>query len=129
MTASTAVPTSPAARGARRRLGPGAWARAALAGSLLLCAGLAGPAAWAGGADDHDRARAAVQAGEVMPLPALLERLQRTYPGQVLEVDLEREDGRWIYELKLLQADGQLLRLDVDARSAQVLDVKRKSKR
>ncbi len=71
--------------------------------------------------DDHDQARAAVQAGEVMPLPQFLETLQRSHPGQLLALELEREDGRWIYEIKLLQADGRLLKLEVDAKTAQVL--------
>lgn len=75
--------------------------------------------------DDHDRARAAVQAGEAMPLSTLLQRLQRTHPGRVLELELEREDGRWIYEVKLLQPDGRLLKLEVDAATAQVLKVRR----
>ncbi|MCU0774462.1 MAG: PepSY domain-containing protein [Ideonella sp.] len=75
---------------------------------------------------DHDRARAAMQAGEVLPLGTLLERVQRRHPGQVLEVELEREDGRWIYELKLLQPGGQLLKLEVDAANGQVLDVRRR---
>ena len=118
---------SRAAARAPRRAGTGVLARCARAG--WFCVGLALPAAWAGGTDDHDRARAALQAGEVLPLPTLLERLQRAHPGQVLEVDLEREDARWIYELKLLQADGQLLKLEVDARTAQVLDVRRKGGR
>lgn len=104
-------------------------------------AALASPSAWAGRKDDHDKARAAVQAGEVLPLPALLERLQRTHPGKVLELELEFEDdvddvraagrkaGRWVYEVKLLQADGQLLKLEVDGATAQVLKVKRESDR
>ena len=71
--------------------------------------------------EDHDRARAAVQAGEVLPLPELLARVQRSQPGRVLDVELEREDGRWLYELKLLRADGQRLKLLVDARSGEVL--------
>jgi len=96
-----------------------------LAGVLL---GLALPAARAGDKDDHERARAAVQAGEVQPLSTLLEALQLSHPGQVLEVELERESGRWIYEIKLLQADGQLLKLELDARTAQVLKEKRKRK-
>jgi uncharacterized membrane protein YkoI len=70
---------------------------------------------------DHDRARAALQAGEVLPLQKVLERVQRQHPGEVLEVELEHEDGRWVYELKLLQSGGRLLRLDVDARTAEVL--------
>lgn len=70
---------------------------------------------------DHDRARAALQAGEVMPLQKVLETLQRSHPGEVLEVELEHENGRWVYEFKLLQSGGRLVRLDVDARTAAVL--------
>ncbi len=92
----------------------------------LVAALLAGPAMADGRRDrdherDHDRARAAVQAGEVLPLAVLLQRLQRSHPGQVLEVELERDDGRWTYELKLLQPGGQLLKLEVDGASGQVL--------
>lgn len=97
--------------------------------SVALTCALAGLPAWAGPHDDHDRARAAVQAGEVMPLAALLEGLKRSHPGEVLEVELEREDGRWVYEIKLLQPDGQLLKLELDARTAQVLELKRKGTR
>jgi uncharacterized membrane protein YkoI len=92
--------------------------------SLLLGVTLA--AAQAGDRGDHERARAAVQAGEVLPLSTVLERLQRTHPGQVLALELDQEDGRWIYEIKLLQSDGQLLKLDIDARSAEVLTIHRK---
>lgn len=70
---------------------------------------------------DHDRARAALKAGEVLPLQEVLEKVQRSHPGELLEVELEREDGRWVYELKLLQSGGRLLRLDVDAKTAAVL--------
>ncbi len=70
---------------------------------------------------DHDRARAALLAGEVRPLTQVLAQVARTHPGQVMEVELEREDGRWVYELKLLQGDGRLLKLAVDARDGQVL--------
>jgi len=92
--------------------------------SLLLLLGLAGPA-WlpvqASDRDEVDRVRAAVQAGELLPLTQVLERLQRSHPGQVLEVELERADGRWVYEVKLLQAGGRLLKLELDGRSAAVL--------
>lgn len=101
--------------------------RAALAALLWLAA--AGPGATtahAGRPGDHERARAAVQAGEVLPLPVLLERLGRTHPGQVLELELEREDGRWIYELKLLEPGGRVAKLEVDARTAEVIKLRRK---
>ncbi len=103
-----------------------AWVRArALSTALLLCTVVL-PASWAGSKDDHEQARAAVLAGEVLPLPTVLERLQRTHPGQVLELELERHHGRWIYEVKLLQPGGQLLKVVVDARTAQVLETKQK---
>lgn len=104
-----------------------AWLKPVL--TALLLTGLTLPAARASDTRDHERARAAVQAGQVLPLPTLLERLQRTHPGQVLELELERDDGRWVYELKLLQANGQLLKLEVDAATGQVLQVKRKEDR
>ena len=36
---------------------------------------------------DHERARQAVQAGQVMPLPAVLDKLAASHPGQVLAVE------------------------------------------
>jgi uncharacterized membrane protein YkoI len=99
--------------------------RAAFAAVALAASGLA-TTPLAGERSDQDEARAALQAGEVMPLLKLLERLQRSHPGQVLEVELEREDGRWFYELRLLQPDGRLVKLEVDARSGEVLEVKQK---
>jgi uncharacterized membrane protein YkoI len=74
---------------------------------------------------DHERAREAVQAGQVLPLPAVLDKLAISHPGQVLEVELEheREHGResWVYEIKLLQRNGQLLKLELDAQTGELL--------
>ena len=73
---------------------------------------------------DQDRARAALQAGEILPLATILARLAQTQPGQVLEVELERKDGRWLYEIKLLQPGGGLRKLELDAKSGEVLQPK-----
>lgn len=89
-----------------------------LAAALALA--LSSPWAWADDSD-QDRARAAVQAGQVLPLKTVLERLEREHPGQVLEVELEQDDGRWIYEIKLLQPGGRLVKLELDAASAELL--------
>ncbi len=87
--------------------------------TLALAAGLAPPHALAD--SDHDRARAALLAGEVLPLPAILERVAQAHPGEVLKVELERDHGRWVYELKILQSGGVLLKLEVDAKDATVI--------
>jgi len=98
-----------------------------LAAFVLLTLPLAG---WADGRreSDHDRARAALTAGEVLPLTEILARVARSHPGQVLAVELERDDGRWMYELKLLQSDGLLVRLKVDARDGTVVRQKLKGR-
>ena len=94
----------------------------------LLAVSLALQPAWSGSKDDHNRARQAVQAGQVLPLRSVLERLEREHPGQVMEVELEQEEGRWIYEVKLLQPQGQLVKLKLDARTAALLPGKGSSK-
>ena len=78
--------------------------------------------------EDHERARKALEAGEVLPLKTILERVERAYPGQVMDVELEREHrgtgGRWIYEIKVLRTSGTLVKLKVDARDGTVLGSK-----
>ena len=37
---------------------------------------------------DHERAREAVVAGQILPLRTVLERLEREQAGQVLEIEL-----------------------------------------
>lgn len=115
---------SPPAR-PRRRHPPGV----ATVLSLLLATGLAlgGSDATASDHGDHDRARAALRAGEILPLPTLLERLQRSHPGQLLEVELERRHGQWIYEVKLLQAGGQVVKLHLDARTGELRPPRRRA--
>jgi len=82
-----------------------------------------------GGERDQDRARAALEAGEVLPLATVLDRVGRTVPGQVLEVELEREHGRWVYEVRVLQTGGRLVRLAVDAKSGAVLEQRARAPR
>ena len=98
--------------------------------AVLLLAASLGSAAMAadlGDRGDHERARQAVTSGQVLPLHTVLERLEREHPGQVLEVELEQDDGQWIYEVKLLQNDGRLVRIKLDARTAAVLSSRARS--
>ena len=82
--------------------------------------GLHGGAA-ASNKGDHERALQAVQSGQVLPLGKVLALVEREHPGQVLEVELESHDRQWQYEIKLLQPDGRLMKLKVDARTGEVL--------
>lgn len=98
----------------------------ALAAALILAL-LGAGASQAGDVHDHDRARQALEAGEILPLRTILERVERDYPGQIMEVELERNVEGWRYEIKLLRTGGALVKLKIDARDGAVLDIKRKN--
>lgn len=99
---------------------------------LAMAMALLGPTPVAHAKDrdkhDHERAQAAVQSGQVLPLRTLLERIAREHPGQVLEVELERDDGVWIYEIKNLQTDGRLVKLEFDAGTGALLKKRERHK-
>jgi len=114
--------SSPRSRAALR------WLPTALLG-LAVLASVGIPSAGAHGRGDHDRARDALAAGEVMPLETVLDHLQRTLPGRVLDVELEREDGRWVYQVKLMRPGGRLTRVELDARTAEVLRTRERGRR
>src|SRR5881396_3638727 len=73
--------------------------------------------------DDHARAKAAREAGEIVSLQAVLDRVQAEFIGSPVEVELD-DDGRWIYKVKLLAPGGAIVRLEYDARDARLLRVK-----
>ena len=73
------------------------------------------PFAAAVGRQDHEQARDALAAGEILPLKEVLDRVERRAPGKVLGIELERHRGRWLYEIKLLRPGGALVKVWVDA--------------
>jgi len=96
----------------------GMWLRWAMM-ALIVSVALPSRAAESG---DHDRARQALEAGEILPLKTVLERVGREVPGQVMEVELERKHDRWLYEIKLLRPGGALVKLLVNARDGTIID-------
>ena len=76
----------------------------------------------------HDRARAAVQSGEIMALHDILARVYKQYEGRVLEVVLrDQEHGLhgWVYEIRMFTPNDSLLVLRVDAGTATILKIER----
>ncbi len=77
---------------------------------------------------DHDRARAAVQSGEIMALHDILARVHKHHQGRVLEVVLrDQEEGLhgWVYEIRMFTPEDALLVLRVDAGTATILKIER----
>lgn len=73
---------------------------------------------------DHDRARQALMSGEVLSLRQVLDVVAREYPGEPVEIEFEHDDGLYVYEIKLLQPSGSILKMKVDATTGKVIKVK-----
>lgn len=67
------------------------------------------------GRRDQDDARAAVESGAILPLDAILTRVKGRLRGEVVKVKLEREHGQWIYEFRVVDPEGHLREILVDA--------------
>jgi uncharacterized membrane protein YkoI len=92
---------------------------------LCLCLLGTGGAAFASDDDDHEQARQAVARGDVLPLRQLLQHLDRQRPGgHILEVELERKGGQWVYEIKQLEPGGQLVKVKLDAKTGELIKAK-----
>ena len=98
--------------------------------ALAVAAATAGTAAQAAerGHGDHDLARQALEQGQALPLRSVLDTVERDYQGQVLKIEFKHDDGRFIYEIRLLQNDGRMAKLKVDAVDGKLLSIKRKER-
>jgi uncharacterized membrane protein YkoI len=71
--------------------------------------------------DDHEEARALLQRGEILPLAQVLELVRRIEPGDVIEVELDRDDGVWEYQVKVLTPTGRVREVTLDARDGRLI--------
>ena len=86
------------------------------------------PSAWAD-EDDHDRARRAYEAGQVVGLGKILAHVRQAYQGRVLEIELDERLGTnhrslWIYGVKILTPQGHVVKLELNARTMRILRVR-----
>lgn len=71
--------------------------------------------------DDHSRARELMESGEIMPLEQVLKSVNTDRTWRLLEAELEKEGGVWIYEFEMVDEEGRVHELKVDARNAELL--------
>jgi uncharacterized membrane protein YkoI len=87
---------------------------------LLALAALAAPPS-ARAQSEQDRAKAAVESGQVKPLKAILKSVRKRYEGEVLDAELHEIGGRWMYRVRVLTKDGQVVDVGVDGASGQIV--------
>ena len=88
--------------------------------TVMVCLGM--PVA--GFADDDDDARFATQAlrdGKILSLSEILDRVHDVTGDNILEVEMEHEDERLVYEVYFLDPGGRRREIYVDAVTGEVL--------
>jgi uncharacterized membrane protein YkoI len=93
---------------------------------LAIAAVLAAVAPAALRADERDDMRHAVERGEIRSLADILAALRGKLPGEVAGVEIERKNGRWLYEFRVVDEKGRLFEVYVDARTATIERTKEK---
>jgi uncharacterized membrane protein YkoI len=67
--------------------------------------------------------RTAVSRGQVLPLPRIIAIAQGRVKGDMVKIEIEKENGVLIYEVKILTAKGRVREVELDARTGAILSV------
>jgi uncharacterized membrane protein YkoI len=94
--------------------------------AFLVCALLAAAPLAQAWADDEqeEAAEAALARGDARSIHDLLQRVGSQFAGSVLKIELEHEDdgkASWVYEVKLLTPQGDVLELAYDAATLELI--------
>lgn len=76
--------------------------------------------------DERDEVHHAVERGEIHSLADILATIRGKLPGEVAGVEIERSDGRWLYEFRVVDSKGRVFEVYVDARTATIERTKEK---
>jgi uncharacterized membrane protein YkoI len=94
------------------------------AAAILLALAAASPATRAG-TDEAEEARALTDSGAILPLEQILEKAKQEFPGRVIEIELDRENGVHVYELEIVDPEGRVWELEIDAATGELLEKER----
>lgn len=70
---------------------------------------------------DYEEAERAVRAGRARPLAEIVARVSPQLGGEIVGIELERSQGRFAYEFKVITPAGRLREVRVDALTGDIL--------
>lgn len=73
--------------------------------------------------DDSEMARLLQQQGNIMPLEQIINKAMTVKSGQILETELDEDDGQYRYELEILDKQGQVWELELDAATGELIEL------
>lgn len=72
---------------------------------------------------DHERARRALEQGEVRPLAEILQIVGYRIDGEIVETEIERKHGVWVYEIKYVSRSGRMTEIYVNALNGRTINL------
>jgi uncharacterized membrane protein YkoI len=77
--------------------------------------------------DDEENFHKALEAHKIVSLQQLLAHVHQNFHARILKVELEQEryrgQLRWVYEAKIMTPEGNVLELEYDANSLELLEL------
>ncbi|MDX1810829.1 MAG: PepSY domain-containing protein [Gammaproteobacteria bacterium] len=70
--------------------------------------------------DDID-VRELEASGKIVKLTKIIEQAVARHPGRVIEINLNRENGQLVYQLEIIDHQGVIKELSLDAKTGQLL--------
>ena len=83
----------------------------------------AGKLEWEDANHSYDQARRALDRGEVLPLSEVIKYLRRHNKGDIVATEYEYEFGNWVYEFKLIDQQGRMSMVHIDARDGSLVQI------
>ncbi len=71
----------------------------------------------------EDQARQAVRRGKIRPLRDVMAKVRRHSNAEVIDVDLRKRPGGWVYALRILTKRGRVRDVFLDARTLNILSI------
>ena len=73
--------------------------------------------------EDQDEVYQAVKKGYIRPFSEMYAAVERDLHGRIIEVELEEDDGIWVYELKL-NHNNNIIKVEYNAQTFEMLEIK-----
>ena len=72
---------------------------------------------------DSEYVRTLVAQGSIVRYEELTSYVQQHFYGRIIRTKLDQEENGWDYELRLLQDDGRIVELELDAKTLHLHDL------
>ncbi len=92
---------------------------------ILLACAMIFSSAVASAKDSQSIAKKLQASGEILPLEKIAESAQIIKPGKILEIEFEKNGGRYAYEVEIVDKQGQVWELDMDARTGKLIELEK----